>query len=42
MANILIVHDDSLISRVAHLLEERKNNIRLYEAILHGDPSVPC
>lgn len=41
MANVLIVHDDSIISRVAHLLEERKNNIRLYEAILRGDPEVP-
>lgn len=41
MANVLTVHDDSIISRVAHLLEERKKNIRLYEAILRGDPGVP-
>lgn len=41
MANVLTVHDDSIISRVAHLLEERKKNIRLYEAILRGDPCVP-
>lgn len=37
MANTLIVHDDSVISRVAHLLEERKQNIRRYEAILAGE-----
>lgn len=36
MANALIVHDDSVISRVAYLLEERKQNIRRYEAILAG------
>ena len=34
MANALIVHDDSVISRVAHLLEERKRNVRTFEAIL--------
>lgn len=37
MANALIVHDDSVISRVAHLLEDRKRNISRYEAILSGD-----
>lgn len=41
MANLLTVHDDSMISRGAHLLEERKKNIRLYEAILRSDPGVP-
>lgn len=41
MANALIVHDDSVISRVAYLLEERKKDIRLYEAILRGDPGLP-
>lgn len=37
MANVLIVHDDSVISRVAHLLEERKQNVRTFEAILAGE-----
>ena len=37
MANPLIVHDDSVISRVAYLLEERKRDIRLFEAILAGE-----
>lgn len=37
MANALIVHDDSVISRVAYLLEERKRDIRLFEAILAGE-----
>lgn len=37
MANALIVHDDSVISRVAHLLEERKRNVRTFEAILVGE-----
>lgn len=41
MANVLIVHDDSTISRVAHLLEERKKDIRFFEAVLRGDPGVP-
>ena len=41
MANVLIVHDDSIISRVAHLLEERKKDIRFFEAILRGDPGLP-
>lgn len=41
MANVLMVHDDSMISRVASLLEERKATIRLCEAILRGDPNVP-
>lgn len=36
MANALIVHDDSVISRVAYLIEKRKRNIRRYEAILSG------
>lgn len=38
MAAVLIVHDDSVISRTAYLLEERKRRIRLYESILLGDP----
>ena len=37
MPKALIVHDDSVISRVADLLEERKRNIRTFEAILAGE-----
>lgn len=37
MANALIVHDDSVISRVAYLLEEQKRNISTFEAILTGE-----
>lgn len=37
MTNALIVHDDAVISRVAHLLEERKRNVRTFEAILAGE-----
>ena len=37
MANALIVHDDSVISRAAYLLEERKRNISTFEAILTGE-----
>lgn len=41
MANVLVVHDDSMISRVAYLLEKRKENIRRCKAILRGDPGLP-
>ncbi len=41
MANVLIVHDDSVISRTAYLLEERKRSIRLYESILRGESRNP-
>ncbi len=41
MANVLIVHDDSVISRTAYLLEERKRSIRLYESILSGENRNP-
>ncbi len=37
MRNVLIVHDDSIISRVAYLLEQRIENIKRCEAILNGD-----
>jgi len=40
MAGALIVHDDSVISRTAYLLEERKARIDLYRSILRGDPQV--
>ncbi len=40
MANVLIVHDDSVISRTAYLLEERKRKIKLYKQILAGNVPV--
>ena len=41
MANVLIVHDDSMFSRVAYLLEQRKENIQRCQAILSGDDQHP-
>ncbi|MBP3368758.1 MAG: hypothetical protein J6L71_04925, partial [Clostridia bacterium] len=33
---VLTVHDDSVLSRTAYLIEERKRNIELYRSILDG------
>lgn len=41
MGRVLIVHDDSVISRTAYLLEERRRAIRLYESILKGENKNP-
>ena len=38
MAKVLVVHDDSVISRVAWLIEQRKEKIRLCERILTSRP----
>ena len=38
MADVLTVHDDSIISRVAWLIEQRKERIRLCERILSSRP----
>ena len=38
MAKLLIVHDDSVISRVAWLIEQRKEKIRVCEHILSSRP----
>lgn len=36
----MIVHDDSVISRTAYLLEERRRRIKLYESILRGESTA--
>lgn len=41
MANVLIIHDDSVFSRVAYLLEQRKENICRCRAILNGEDHSP-
>ena len=41
MADVLIVHDDSVVSRVAWLLEQRVAKIKLCEGILNGGGKTP-
>lgn len=38
----LLVHDDCMISRVAHRLEELCSEIELCKRILKNDPSLPA
>ncbi len=38
---VLTVHDDSVMSRTAYLIEERKRNIELYRSILDGTCKKP-
>lgn len=39
--SVLTVHDDSVLSRTAYLIEERKRNIELYRNILNGTCKKP-
>ena len=40
MAKVLVVHDDSVISRVAWLIEQRKEKIRTVSYVHVGDKLV--
>lgn len=41
MRNALIVHDDMMLSRVAHRIEELTQSIELLESILNGTCKRP-
>lgn len=41
MRNALIVHDDMLLSRVAHQIEDMAKSIELFESIINGTCTVP-